>query len=1020
MLENRVFNGLHFDLMLFLGCEIYDKRIGMRATGVTEVKNWYLIRNQERYGPYTWDELCGYVQKQDLVWGPGYNGWTPATEVHGLLSPGNLGNKRKKSIGLIALITSFSLLIFFIMPIFLISRCSQIFPGRVELAYPFDYEINASNEGFFLDPDSFELLMAAGPFYAGQKLPFDHLDTFEQARRDKVDSILDDANDLVRAVWEVEDDIEEARIALFNTFDNIGNEPGIEELVQATVIWQAALQSESEWLSSVLDALAEHEEHDAYVRSHLDYLYVVRAVEYASLSARSMDHLVTVAALIIIENEDSDNENIRHHLERLDSKMSKTDTIATRMENIFLLTELINAGIRQLYTADLFITADIMQFIHSRIDTLRDKLLHPVTRERLDTEELELVNEYLDDFEFLSKQLLLDLEKELGMELPDRHNVQAVPASAGGVSAYDLTQNMAQTAMEVLLDPQELEAERRRQLPWYARAWDGIKRDVGNTVRTTRDIVGVTVDTAGAVVYSASRAGFGMYYGNEWEDISSDISEDFNRVYENHKNGVSGVETWNRASAFFDTVEQMAGEGWQAIGEMAFGDRWPARAMGAFGKMSVGTFTALGQGISRIANHESTAADVALGSLEIGLSLIGGSSSIFKASQGTRVVTKRKLLRTASWLARNPRVASGTAAGMARTLKNVSIRNIRNIDITRAMSTATQNIKRNMRTKYLPKLRELQRANYAGNINDIYKRQINLNILNLLNLVTSPTQTTRSIGSLTVDIFDMCLNGWVDDIITDSVVGFVGWLTDNPQESTEMIENVAAERMSGILDRYAEELAERLIERQYPDIEALMADNILISAEEFIPEIERLIEEIVMLREQEESEKTPDEIIWDPDMEGIAGEWRAYIVIDRISDELSAVLREYDTTLEQTFPGIQVGVEFSNELALFDKEEHYRYYSNNFIGYPITIEEIDGLTFVLQFHSGHIYEYGIEFNETKTAFYGTYRVLAGVDGAQIDFEKDQILWEGRIVRSELIERFTVEQLKELGFPDFTE
>lgn len=55
-------------------------------------EQWYLWRDEQRYGPYTWQELisatqAGRVAPSDLLWSPSVGDWTPAAQIAGLLSP---------------------------------------------------------------------------------------------------------------------------------------------------------------------------------------------------------------------------------------------------------------------------------------------------------------------------------------------------------------------------------------------------------------------------------------------------------------------------------------------------------------------------------------------------------------------------------------------------------------------------------------------------------------------------------------------------------------------------------------------------------------------------------------------------------------------------------------------------------------------------------------------------------------------------------------------------------------------
>jgi hypothetical protein len=52
-------------------------------------QEWYVYKNQQQQGPFSWEELCqqarsGMLQPGDHVWKHGMSGWTPARQVQGL------------------------------------------------------------------------------------------------------------------------------------------------------------------------------------------------------------------------------------------------------------------------------------------------------------------------------------------------------------------------------------------------------------------------------------------------------------------------------------------------------------------------------------------------------------------------------------------------------------------------------------------------------------------------------------------------------------------------------------------------------------------------------------------------------------------------------------------------------------------------------------------------------------------------------------------------------------------------
>ncbi len=56
-----------------------------------ENQEWYLLKNRERYGPYSWEQLQDFIKENrlladDLIWSQSLSAWTPAKQVPGLLT----------------------------------------------------------------------------------------------------------------------------------------------------------------------------------------------------------------------------------------------------------------------------------------------------------------------------------------------------------------------------------------------------------------------------------------------------------------------------------------------------------------------------------------------------------------------------------------------------------------------------------------------------------------------------------------------------------------------------------------------------------------------------------------------------------------------------------------------------------------------------------------------------------------------------------------------------------------------
>ena len=59
-------------------------------------KEWHLLRAEEKFGPYDWEEICAFSKEGrllagDLLWSPSLGAWTKAAEVPGLPPPASSG-----------------------------------------------------------------------------------------------------------------------------------------------------------------------------------------------------------------------------------------------------------------------------------------------------------------------------------------------------------------------------------------------------------------------------------------------------------------------------------------------------------------------------------------------------------------------------------------------------------------------------------------------------------------------------------------------------------------------------------------------------------------------------------------------------------------------------------------------------------------------------------------------------------------------------------------------------------------
>jgi hypothetical protein len=126
---------------------------------------------------------------------------------------------------------------------------------------------------------------------------------------------------------------------------------------------------------------------------------------------------------------------------------------------------------------------------------------------------------------------------------------------------------------------------------------------------------------------------YGVANGNSVGEITTEIAGNYKKIGDNFKAGKSGTEILKTATGYFDSAEEAGGKAASSVVESTIGKGWTSWMAGQAGKLTVNLFTSLGKGITKVSNQDSTPGEVVEGTLDIGLSFIGGSKVIASSSQ---------------------------------------------------------------------------------------------------------------------------------------------------------------------------------------------------------------------------------------------------------------------------------------------------------------------------------------------------------------------------------------------------
>ena len=148
-----------------------------------------------------------------------------------------------------------------------------------------------------------------------------------------------------------------------------------------------------------------------------------------------------------------------------------------------------------------------------------------------------------------------------------------------------------------------------------------------------RNVGGLMIDSMSMLAKDIYSVGFGVWYGLSPKDVTDIWNENTQEVYNNYTKGIAGAETLKTAHGYIEGAEQAAGELAGAGVEKIMGKGYTSSAANFIAKNTVGLFTDLAKGIYKVANPQSSVGETAEGVLDIGLSLVGGSKGVCKASQ---------------------------------------------------------------------------------------------------------------------------------------------------------------------------------------------------------------------------------------------------------------------------------------------------------------------------------------------------------------------------------------------------
>lgn len=509
--------------------------------------------------------------------------------------------------------------------------------SAVASAFSFDFETDENVIKYYTENDTYEMLQSASPYYLGaQQLNISGFQEFYNLKSAKVTEAQKITKELLIIADNLKTDLEPFKAAYINFMEIlIAEDKLISEFAEESGLAMANYLVKIEGIKAIIESLDTGEIDNDYARSGFEYEKTVLTAEMSDLVYRDFSYLLSAGATLVSIFENTENNHIKNALKDFEEEMAQIENLN---ENITKLTSKsieLDTALKQINTGEYYMAKASIAFIQEQLPLIKAEAQKlEANEDALDEESIELINDYLIIIEefteiIANKTNALDTSSLLishNDQQQSDYNYFIQKAQASTIlSANEMTDQSFQSMRTIANSTtSNLKSLGRGIYNAGSYTWSGIKK----TAQATQTTIGVGLDTASAMTKSGFDILHGSLEGNTLGEITTEIKGNFIRIKENYDRDMSGSEVLKDAGAFLEGLEDIPTN----VLEQTIGKGWTSWGVGGIGKMTVGMFTGFGKGIYKLANKQSTAGEIAEGMLDVGLSLIGGSKTIFQGA----------------------------------------------------------------------------------------------------------------------------------------------------------------------------------------------------------------------------------------------------------------------------------------------------------------------------------------------------------------------------------------------------
>jgi hypothetical protein len=553
--------------------------------------------------------------------------------------------------------------------------------GPTTQPFTTDYTVTQADYDFFVGSDTVDTAVVHSPFYAGnQPLPSQNTAEYEAARFKKVNEIIADADALVTAAKAAEPALATLRSDYIAFLDTVRtSEPKAADFVGSSMATMVAFGIDEILAERGYTALASTDATTSYASTMRDYLKVTRALEYGALLLEDGNVVALHAAWICQGIATDGSATSKAAVAEYDPVATKdvADAVAA-LQPVSAAMDRVNEGMSLLASGDYYFSREALGWMASETAKLKPQVDALAAGADLTQQQVDDIKAVYGAYAEWNATLTGQLASL------DTSDLVAVDGAAPfGVMPWLQT---AYAADGALYNPgadyaSATAALSRPSTPskpgLLSATWSGVKSVFG-AVKTG---IGVGLDVAAVGTKNLSTAGCNWWYGVPRSETWKQWKQNVKEIGKNYDAGVSGSQVLTDASGYLDAAEAGAGKtagGWAQSGvekiwgkgKIADATGW---ATGGLVKITTGMFTGMAKGIYKVANKQSSTTEVFTGFVEIGLSCIGGTKVLVRATKIPGLVKGgSQLIKTAGKAMVNIAESIGDAKVRAQLVKEMA------------------------------------------------------------------------------------------------------------------------------------------------------------------------------------------------------------------------------------------------------------------------------------------------------------------------------------------------------------